>query len=155
MVSAGVLERGRGTRAGRVTLSLRRTTIVVRITDLKLSHFLFEISDIFAAITDVGVDTLLYERVVGGLPHITSGSDEGLLPLDLSVDRGNNLVAFHDGQAGRGWRVGCGGQGKMGGGGGGKGFRGALVDRGATVNDHFGKCEMGPTHKISSKAILN
>jgi hypothetical protein len=75
------------------------------LTKLQLSHLLLEVGDIFATIADVGVDALLDQNVVGGLSHITGGGDEGFLPLDLAVDRGNELVAVHDGRRRRGKRA--------------------------------------------------
>ena len=86
-----------GSRAPvRVTLA-GRTTILLHVTNLQLSHLLLQVGDILAAIADVGVDSLLHEGVVGRLPHVTGSGDKGLLPLDLVGDRGDQLVPVHDG----------------------------------------------------------
>lgn len=99
MVSGVVLWRGyRARSARRVTLvSGGATTLLFELADLQLSNLLFKVGDILAAIADVGVDPLLDEGIVGRLPHVTRSGDQGLLPLDLAVDRGNKLVTVHDG----------------------------------------------------------
>lgn len=73
-------------------------TFLIHLTDLQLSHFLLQVSNILAAIANVGVDSLLHEGIVSRLPHVTGSGDEGLLPLDLAEDRGDQLVPIHNGR---------------------------------------------------------
>ena len=72
-------------------------TIVLDATDLKLSHLLLQVGNVFPAIADIRVDSLLDEGVIGGLPHVGRSGYEGLFPLDLAIDRGNELVPVHFG----------------------------------------------------------
>lgn len=64
-------------------------------TDLQLLHLLLQIRDVLAAIANVRIDPLLHEWVIGGLPHVGRSGDQSLFPLDLAVDRGNELVPVH------------------------------------------------------------
>ena len=142
-VSGAILWGRRG--PGASTLTAGGTSALIQAANLQLSQFLLKVGDIFAAFADVGIALLLDEGVVGRCPHLSGGLDQGLLPPDLMFDRGDKLVAFHDGQLGRVgelelWEV-CGG-GEVGG----EGFRGALVDRGGETGNycHGGKCYGAP-----------
>ena len=76
-------------------------------TELKLLHLLLQVGDIFPAIADIRIHPLLHEGIIGRTPHVSRSSDQGLLPLDLAVDRGNEFVPVHfdDWRRGRGRRV--------------------------------------------------
>ena len=74
---------------------LRGLTAIPESAKLKFSHFLFEISNVLAAIPDICVHSLLHQGVVGRLPHVGGGIYQSLFSLDLSVDRGDKLVVVH------------------------------------------------------------
>ena len=38
---------------------------------------------------------MLHKRIIGRMVHVGGGMDEGLLALDLMVDRGDEIVTLH------------------------------------------------------------
>ena len=68
--------------------------------DLQLTHAFFEVANILTAFANLGIETLLYRRVVGGLAHRVRSVDELLLPLDLVGDIADQLFVIHGWSAG-------------------------------------------------------
>ena len=63
--------------------------------DLQFTHAFFEVADILTAFANLGIETLLDGRVVGGLAHRVRSVDELLLPLDLMMDIADQLFVVH------------------------------------------------------------
>lgn len=87
---------GRAQRIRMTALSGRATTaIMLDLPNLKLLQLLLQIGNVLPAIADVRIDPLLHKVIIGRLPHVGRSGDESLFPLDLAVDRGNELAPVH------------------------------------------------------------
>ena len=67
---------------------------------LQLLHALLEVLDVAAALPHLGIYPAPDRFILGLLPHLRGGIEQGALPLDLLIDRVDGIVVVIHGGAG-------------------------------------------------------